>query len=151
MAMNSSRSTRRNALLLGVALLVAACGGPSEPQLVRAKNPTVTYRYETDDELLKANQNAAAFCTQYNAFPQAANFYAPSGGGKQVVFECVVAGEPTVAYEPSRPRSYRSDREMVEASRDADIYCQNHGSQRAVTTISTDPNGVRTISYQCAP
>ena len=49
---------------------VAACAPfPSSQQPVQSSNPTVTYNYRTDQELLQANQNATTYCNQYQTIP----------------------------------------------------------------------------------
>ncbi len=70
-------------------LAVTACAPRfSAPVQLQASNPTVTYQYRNDAELLQANQNAAAFCGQYQATPRTAHIDEASGG-RVVVFECV--------------------------------------------------------------
>ena len=60
----------RPILLAGLAttLLAGACVPQyTSPQQMRASNPTVTYKYHNDGELLTVNQTAATFCTQYGS------------------------------------------------------------------------------------
>src|SRR4029453_9029560 len=119
---------------LSVALLtagaVAACGQvPSSPQAVQATNPTVTYNYRTDQELVTANQNATTFCNQYQTTPRTANLTSNSDGSKTVLFECVrttaaiPAPAPAPTPVPANPNlltySYRTDQELVQESQTA--------------------------------
>jgi len=49
---------------------VAACAQlPSSQQPVQASNPSVTYSHRTDQELLRAGQNATTYCGQYQTAP----------------------------------------------------------------------------------
>jgi len=73
---------------------------PSAPVVLQASNPSVTFQYRNDQELLQANQNAAAYCAQFQAVPRTARF-ADGPDGRAVVFECVQglapAGAPQAA------------------------------------------------------
>jgi hypothetical protein len=137
-----------------VALTAAAIAGcamdPVSPQPVHASNPSVTFNYRTDQELLQANQSATTYCTQYQASPRTVNIASNADGSKMVVFECV----PTtlVALPPAAPaQSYtaRTDQELLQASQTANGYCLKHGSQPMTTNIVTNANGTRTITFQC--
>ena len=51
-----------SAVALFAAGALAACATfPSSQQPVQSSNPSVTYNYRTDQELLQANQNATAY------------------------------------------------------------------------------------------
>jgi hypothetical protein len=136
------------------ALLISGCVAQnSAPQQVKANNPSVTYKYRGDQELLQANQNAMTFCSQYHSVARTANITDSPEGGKTVVFECD-AMPPVVAtaqpYNPSLAYNYRTDQDLIDASRNADIYCMNNGgSQRAMSTVVTNPNGTKSVSFQC--
>ena len=58
-------------------------------QQVQASNPTVTYKYHNDQELLQVNHSAVTYCNQYRAVPQPASFANDQDGSKVVVFACV--------------------------------------------------------------
>jgi len=141
------------AMLAGLGL--AACTPQySSPQQVQASNPTVTYKYRTDQELVQANQNAATFCTRYQAVPRTANFTNDPDGSKVVVFECVQtspapAPQPQPQFNPNLTYNYRTDQELLDASRNAQIYCANNGAQQAISNIVTNANGTKTITFQC--
>ena len=103
MSVHASRSLKfgLQAATVLVGLAAAGCAPRySAPVQLQASNPTVTYQYRNDAELLQANQNAAAFCGQYQSTPRTAHIdEAP--GGRVVVFECVqqvaVAGPQQLA------------------------------------------------------
>ena len=143
---------------LNIALLaagtVAACAQlPSSQQPVQASNPSVTYNYRTDQELLLANQNATTFCSQYQTAPRTANLTNNSDGSKTVVFECVrTAGSPApVPVSPNLSYSYRTDQELVQASQTASAYCRQNGSLPMTSRVVTNSDGSRTVTFQCGP
>jgi exopolysaccharide biosynthesis predicted pyruvyltransferase EpsI len=142
---------------LNIALLaagaVASCGPlPSSQQPVQSTNPSVTYNYRTDQELLKANQNATTYCSQYQTTPRTANITNNPDGSKAVVFECVRTTRsvppPTT---PSQSYTYRTDQELVQASQTAGAYCLQYSSQPMTSSIVTNPNGTKTVTFQCGP
>lgn len=138
-----------------VALLAAgaaaACGPlPSSQQPVASSNPSVTYNYRTDAELLQANQNATTYCGQYQSVPRTANIINNPDGSKTVVFECVrTASPPPPPTTPSLSYTYRTDQELVQASQTASAYCLKYGSQPMTSSIVTNPNGTKTVTFQC--
>jgi len=130
---------------------VASCGPlPSSQQPVQASNPSVTYNYRTDQELLQANQNATTHCSQYQTAPRTANITNNPDGSKAVVFECVrttlPAPPPTT---PGQSYTYRTDQELVQSSQTASAYCLKYGSQPMTSSIVTNANGTRTVTFQC--
>jgi len=130
---------------------VTSCGPlPSSQQPVQSSNPSVTYNYRTDQELLQANQNATMYCNQYQTAPRTASITNNPDGSKAVVFECVrttlPAPPPT---PPSLSYTYRTDQELVQASQTAGAYCQKYGSQPMTSSIVTNPNGTKTAVFQC--
>ena len=140
-------------VVLSLPLLATACVAPqTAPQQVRANNPGVTYKYHNDQELLTVNQNAVTFCDQYRSAPRAASF-ANEADGKVVVFECV---PPTMAvatlpqYNPNLTYNYQTDPELLAASQNAQFYCMNGGLQQTTSQIVVNPNGTRTITFQCS-
>ena len=69
---------------------LASCGPLAwSQQPVQSRNPSVTYNYRTDQELLQANQNATTYCGQYQAARRTASLTNNPDGSKTVVFECV--------------------------------------------------------------
>ena len=141
---------------LNIALLaagtVAACTQlPSSQQPVQASNPSVTYNYRTDQELLRANQNAAAYCGQYQTAPRAATLTTNNAdGSKTAVFECVRTSVAAPApVNPNLSYMYRTDQELVQASQTASAYCQRYGSQPMTSSMVANSDGTRTATFQC--
>lgn len=136
--------------------LVAGCASPdSPPQQVQSSNPNVTYRYRGDNELLQADQKANTYCSQYHSVAQTANISTQSDGSKTVIFDCVASTTTVVpATQPlgsNMAYSYTTDQDLVIASQNAQAYCQENGSQRAVTTTVMNTNGTKSLSFQCVP
>jgi len=142
-------------LAVAASVTLASCTPyDSPPQQVQASNPSVTYKYRGDQELVAANQNAVVFCSQYQSVPRTRSFSSDVDDKKVVVFECLRTTPMTVVapqYNPNLTYSYLSDQELADSSRNAQIYCMNNGSQQVVSTIGTNPNGTRSVSFQCAP
>lgn len=156
MIANSRRFLR---VALGAAALlagpiVASCTPQySAPQQVEASNPTVTYKYRSDQELVQANQNAAIFCNRYQAVPRTGNFADDPDGSGVVAFECVQpapTAAPMPAAHPGLTYTYRTDQELLDASRAAQNYCTNNGSRRVLSNIVSNANGTRTVTFQCS-
>ena len=134
-------------------LIVASCAPQfSSPTQVQASNPTVTYKYRSDQELSQANQSAATFCSRYQSVARTANFGTDPDGSRTVMFECVQTAQPAGAQpmNPNLTRTYRTDQELVEASRMAQSYCMNSGSQPVISDIVTNANGTKTVTFQCS-
>ena len=140
---------------LNIALLaagtVAACAQlPSSQQPVQASNPTVTYSYRTDQELLSASQNATTYCGQYQTAPRAATITNNADGSKTAVFECVRTAVPAPApVNPNLSYTYRTDQELVQASQTASAYCLRNGSQPMTSSTMANSDGTRTVTFQC--
>ncbi|HLF29767.1 MAG TPA: hypothetical protein VI566_01915 [Xanthomonadales bacterium] len=138
------------------ALLFASCASTiRSPEQVAASNPTVTYKYRNDDELVQANQQAITFCSQYqSSLPRTQSFANDSDGKKIVVFECV--GATAFANVPPRqPNSdltynFQTDQELLDVSRDAQIYCLNNGSPEMDSNIVIRSNGSKTVTFRCS-
>ena len=140
---------------LTIALLaagtVAACAQlPSSQQPVQASNPSVTYNYRTDQELLRASQNATTHCGQYQTTPRTATLTNNPDGSKTAVFECVRTDLPPPApVNPNLTYSYRTDQELVQASQTASAYCLRYGSQPMTSSMMANSDGTRTVTFQC--
>ena len=142
------------ALLAAGSLAACTTTVPSSPQAVQATNPSVTYNYRTDQELVTANNNATTFCSQYSTVPRTANITNNSDGSKTVVFDCVrTAALPAPAPVPANPNlltySYRTDQELVAASQTASAYCMQNGSLPMTSRVTTNVDGSRTVAFQC--
>ena len=142
---------------LNIALLaagaVASCGPlASSQQPVQSRNPSVTYNYRTDQELLQANQNATTYCGQYQTAPRAATITNNADGSKTAVFECVRTGTTVPVPPPVNPNlsyTYRTDQELVQASQAASAYCLRNGSQPMTSRMVTNSDGTKTVTFQC--
>ena len=149
----------RGATLCATGLLacmaLAGCAPQySSPQQVRATNPTVTYKYQNDQDLVQTSHKAAAFCTPYQSAPRQVSLSSEPDGSKIIVFECVPSTAQQVLVQPTNPNltySYRTDQELVDASRSAQTYCQNNGGQQVLATMGTDQNGNKVVTFQCSP
>jgi hypothetical protein len=138
--------------LLAAGALAACATFPSSQQPVQSSNPSVTYNYRTDQELLRANQNATAYCSPYQTVPRTVSMTNNPDGSKAVLFECVRTTLPAPApTPPSQSYSYRTDQELVQASQTAGAYCLQHGSQPMTSNIVINPNGTKTVTFQCGP
>jgi hypothetical protein len=134
-------------------LLISACVEPhrSSPQQVESSRPTVTYKYRNDNELIQANQRAVTFCDQYQSVPRTANISNGPDGDREVVFECTSTSPTMGPYNSNLSYDYQTDQELLDASRNAEIYCRNNGSQQATSNITSHSNGTRTITFRCGP
>lgn len=138
-------------------LLMASCVStrPSSPQQVEVSNPTVTYKYRDDVELVEANQRAITYCTQYQSLPQAQSFSRDTDGRNIVVFECLASSSLPVAQlrEPNADLryDYRTDQELLDLSRNAQIYCLNSGAPEMDSDIVVNANGSKTVTFRCSP
>ena len=147
---------------LGVALLAggvaAACGSmpTTTSQPVQASSPSVTYNYRTDQELLRANQNATTYCAQYQTAPRTGAVTNNADGTRTVVFDCVrTAAVPMpapapVPINPNLSYNYRTDQELVLASQNAGAYCQRYSAQPMTSTVMGNTDGSRTVTFACA-
>lgn len=146
------KTTVGAATVLAAGLIVASCVAQrSAPEQVESSRPTVTYKYRNDEELIQANQRAVTFCQQYDFAPRPESFSNDPDGSKVVVFECVPSSMPA-PQPPMNPNliySYRTDQELLNASRSAQIYCMNIGSQQVISNIVTNTDGSRTVTFQC--
>jgi hypothetical protein len=146
-----SKVVRRSAAAL-LCLSAASCGPQySAPQQIQTSNPSVTYKYRGDQELLQADQKAATFCNSYQSVPRAVHFGNDRDGGKTVVYDCdqTPGRPPPPQYNSNLTYNYRTDGELLDASRNAQIYCMNNGGQQAVSNIGTGPNGDGSVSFRC--
>jgi hypothetical protein len=117
---------------------------------VQSSNPSVTYNYRTNEELLQANRNATVYCNQYQTAPRTANITNNPDGSKAVVFECVRTALPAASPPaPSLSYTYRTDQELVQASQTAGAYCAKYGTQPMTSTMATSSDGTRTVTFQC--
>ena len=140
-----------SAVALFAAGALAACATfPSSQQPVQSSNPSVTYNYRTDQELLQANQNATTFCSPYQTTPRTSSITNNADGSRAVHFECVRTTLPAPApTPPSLSYSYRTDQELVQASQTASASCPKPSSQPMTSSIATNSDGTKTVTFQC--
>ena len=141
------------AVALLAAGVVASCAPfPSSQQPVQSSNPSVTYNYRTDQELIQVNQRATTYCSQYQTTPRTTGITNNADGSKTVVFECVRTTLPAPpATTPSQSYTYRTDQELVQVSQTAGAYCRQYGSQPMTSSIVTNSDGTKTVTFQCGP
>ena len=138
--------------LLAAGALASCASLPSSQQPVQSSNPSVTYNYRTDQELLQANQNATTFCSPYQTTPRTSSITTNADGSKAVHFECVRTTLPAPApTPPSQTYSYRTDQELVQASQTASASCPKSSSQPIASSIVTNSDGTKTVTFQCGP
>ncbi len=141
------------AVAVVAALMATACATQqSAPQQVQASNPTVTYQYRSDDELIQAEQRAVTFCDQYRSTPRTVNISSGPDSSRTVVFECISSSPsapPPGQYNSNLTYNYRTDQELLDASRNAQIYCRNNGSQQVTSSIVSNSNGTKTVTFRC--
>jgi hypothetical protein len=84
---------------------VASCAPSHSLQQVKTSNPSVTYEYRGDQELLQAQQNAVTFCNQYGSAPRPARAF----GRAALLRTAIAPGPGTVARgrEPVPPLGAR--------------------------------------------
>jgi hypothetical protein len=148
-----ARWVNASAVALLAAGALASCASlPSSQQPVQSSNPSVTYNYRTDQELLQANQNATTFCSPYQTTPRTSSITTNADGSKAVHFECVrstlSAPAPT---PPTQSYTYRTDQELVQASQTASASCLKSSSQPMTSSIVTNSDGTKTATFQCGP
>ncbi|MGE5538485.1 MAG: hypothetical protein ACM30I_07690 [Gemmatimonas sp.] len=138
---------------------VVACSSPG-PRQVKVDNPSVTYTYRTDNELVQASNQAASYCAQYGSVERTSRITNNGDGSATVVFDCVkttasaaVVPVPTPVPAPvATPMTYtyRTDQELLDASRSAEAYCMRYGTP-IHSSIVTNPNGTKTVTFTCGP
>lgn len=158
----TSIASKTALLTLGVvaAGTLAACAGSPGPRQVRAENPSITYTYRTDQDLVQASQNAANYCAQYQSVQRTSRITNNADGTNTVIFDCVkmattvsapaVVTPVPVPATPGMTYTYRTDQELLDASRNAESYCMRYGTPMT-SSIMTNPNGTKTVTFQCGP
>jgi hypothetical protein len=149
------RTATIGAAAAATALTMLSCASTmsSSPRQVDASNPTVTYQYRNDDELIQANQRALAFCEPYQTLPRAQHFSDDVEHGKTVVFECVSNMQAAPLRQPDSELryNYRSDQELLDVSRNAQVQCRNSGNPDMSSNVVVNSDGSRTVTFHCSP
>jgi hypothetical protein len=146
----------RIAVVALATVAIASCTSSSSHELeqVEASNPSVTYEYLGDEELLQAQQNAVVFCSQYESTARPARITSGADGrSNTVIFECdpyLPTTAPPEVRGSDLAYNYQSDQELLQASRNAHTYCTDNGWQQAVPTIRTNSDGSRTVVFHCS-
>jgi hypothetical protein len=134
-------------------VMMASCAATrsSSPKQIATSNPTVTYQYRSDDELIQANRRAIAFCEPHQSLPQAQSFSTDSEGRRVVVFECVrTQTNAAVALSDSDLRyNYRTDQELLKVSRNSQVHCVNSGKPEMDSNIVVNADGSKTVTFHC--
>ncbi|MEX0694022.1 MAG: hypothetical protein WD075_06235 [Rhodospirillales bacterium] len=146
------RGTPASIILL--ASLATACAPMNTPpQQISSSEPTVTYKYQNDTDLYQADQRAMAFCSEYSLMPRPMHFSNDPDGNKVVMYDCVPIPAPVtvLAADPSLSYTYSSDQELLNASRNAQVYCMNNAMRQVSSSTVINANGTKTISFQCGP
>lgn len=137
------------------AVMMSSCVStrPSSLRRVASTNPTVTYQYRSDDELIQANQRAITYCQQTQSMPQAQSFSNDPDGRHVVVFECVPQLQRTQTKNADVPLryDYRTDAELLDASRNAQVYCSRIGKPQMQSNIMVNSDGSKTVTFDCSP
>jgi len=135
-----------------VAIMTACTPVASLPKQIAATNPSVTYNYTGDAELIEANRRAMTFCDPYQSTPQAASVTDASGGAKTVIFQCVKAPPPVMSQTRYSPNiiTYRTDQELLDASQSARMYCLNSGMQGLTSRTRINGSGVKSVEFACS-
>ncbi|MPY72115.1 MAG: hypothetical protein GEU92_18810 [Alphaproteobacteria bacterium] len=134
---------------------LSACGVYNQaPREVQASNPTVTYSYQGDQELVAANSRATTHCAQYSATPRTVSILDETDGTKSVVFECVPSSATAMAVprvEPNMTYTFSTDQQLVQASQSANAWCANQNRRAVTSAISPNVDGTKTVTFQCVP
>jgi len=144
------------AAVLAAALAACAPVYSNGPEQVSSTNPSVTYNYQADHELLEATQKAATYCSQYQSTVAKSGPITGNGDGTySVSFECVPVAPGravAVAPPPARPMTYTyyNAQELLRASDQAELNCMKIGKQSSAT-ITTNPDGSKTATFHCVP
>jgi hypothetical protein len=155
--MNSHFPQFKNAIIgatvMAAAVMTASCASTpqSAPREVAANNPTVTYEYRNDDELIQANERAVSFCQPYQTLPQAQHFSENSDHQKIVIFECVSTVQTAPIRQPDSELryNYRNDQELLDVSRNAQIQCRNSGRPDMSSDVAVNADGSRSVTFHC--
>jgi hypothetical protein len=135
---------------------VASCvAPPSPPRKVEESKPSVTYKYRGDSELIAATRRAEDYCRGYGALPRTVNITDDPDGSSTVVFDCdrtlVAVVPPAAPPKPSVSYTYRSDRELVDATGTAASYCRTYNAPPRMATITSNADGTKTVVFDCGP
>jgi len=139
---------------LAVAAAVACTPMYQKAQEMEARPPKVSYDFSSDAGLVDANSKARNYCGQYASTPSLRGSITDNPDGtRSVTFECIKTAAVTPYPRSSPPPmsySYRTDTELLQAIDSADAYCAQYG-QITSSSIVTNADGTKTLTYQCIP
>jgi hypothetical protein len=140
---------------------LAACAPPAG-EATSAGRPNVSYAYTTDRELVDISRRAEAYCRTYGGWPRTTNVISRGDGTQAISYECdpvappatvaTVAPVPAPLPLPARPTvaySYRTDQELVDATRNAETQCRQMDARSRTTAINANVDGSRTVVFAC--
>jgi hypothetical protein len=123
----------------------------SRPQEIEARPPSISYNYTSDADLVEARSKAREYCSQYASMPaNQGEIKINSDGMNTVTFECVNSTVATPSAPPPMQYNYSSDSELLQAMDSAESYCER-SDQAASTSITSNPDGSKTLVVQCIP
>jgi hypothetical protein len=133
-----------------LAVVAAACTPLyQKAQEVDAKPPKVSYVYSSDAGLIEAISKARNYCGQYASTISSRGAITENADGtKTVTFECIMTAAVASYPPPPMSYSYRTDTELLQAIESADADCARSG-QTASSRIVTNPDGTKTLTFQC--
>ena len=150
--------TSMTALLASLTITACTPMSTTSPQQVGSTTPQVSYKYDTDDQLMETNQRAANYCDQYNLSPQIASVNTETDGRKVVTFKCVptssgASSESSTSLHESQSNlsyTYRTDQGLLDAWSRAHAYCSTKGAPEMTSNIVHNSDGSSTVTFQCS-
>jgi hypothetical protein len=143
-------------LVLGAAL--AACGTPSgRAEAIQETAPSVTFEYKGDKGLIDATFKAENYCRQFNSWPTRSSVQLAPDGGNTVTFDCAQprtaafagAQPPPMPPNPTVQYTYRDERDLIDATTQAQRYCAGFGADARASTVTDGAGGVSTVVFEC--
>lgn len=149
-----NRTAIRAAAALALAVGAGACVAPMPPpQQTDATEPKVAYSYSTDQDLIEVTRKAETYCSKYATWPRNSGITQNPDGTKSVQFTCdrpiAAVAPPPRPVPPTVSYSYRTDQELIEASRSAQTYCQQFGSNARSGHVNRNADGTKTVAFDC--
>lgn len=161
-AMPSRRVPAAVAALALVALIGACAPTTPPPQQTSSSQPKVAYSYTTVQDLLDVSRTAEGYCANYATRPRKSGTVQNPDGTATVEFTCdqPIDKSPFAAVAPApapRPMpqtisySYRTDQELLDATRGAQTYCQQFGTIARSGPLTRNADGTATVIFDCRP
>lgn len=161
-AMPSRRMPAAVAALALVAVIGACAPTTPPPQQTSSTQPKVTYSYTTVQDLLVVSRTAEGYCADYATRPRKSGTVQNPDGTATVEFTCdqPIGTGPFQALAPApapRPMpqtigySYRTDQELLDATRGAQSYCQQFGTVARSGPLTRNADGSTSVIFDCRP